>query len=1307
MFRYDDRSHLRSLLNQSLYNHQPLDGQSLLTALQLPEGFSTAQGRSALQSLECHLTSSQLNDLRRPANTNLLVHLQQLFKLDTSDHARLQRLGSYDSYMADFKPEYRVLTSDFLALIAGQSLCSTTDKSLSSEDLNTALATWAQIPDQNKQLVLTKWSDALGRAELACQAARSPDNTATVLDKKLSLLLCVNNFLSTGDANQAENFDKRLAAAEKLAFLPDIDLLHIILQHPPSTFDDFISEAQRLNQSTRRVDVSNILKISKILSSGQSLADSLEDAKTFVSMFQILGETAEPLKGFLSRLDFSQRIPAAHYLQQLLRDACRYDLSLKSGNESPKELAAMHLSFSDSLFKGAQMILRDWSHINNTQLPLISQYHLQLMQSHGKTSSENIPQRLAETVLTLASAQKSDADLEQVIHSATQLTGLRREFFEKLLIKPADELESFTQELLRLKPLNIPLRDTFNACYAMPKDELHDFVSAICKFKEADKDFIRNLASQPADERQSFTKACQLLGGCAKITYNMLRQHSHADRVNLAKLIANVINADLIVRPSQQGRDGSMVGVLDFKILAQKINGVYNNFTPEQKEKLFDSAAALVDLTSPYLPHYLAEIIQTLGTKQRPDNDFFGLVDAGRTLQIDGSESLNVLASLNPKSLQDFTRQAVLLNHRPLESSTLKLLVSIFETPFKGIAPPLKMFAEQAAKIDQSDLKSLHRMAKLPIHEWAPFAEFSQQLGRRAPFVGHYVAAVPADQRKSLVRLFNELICKNDLIGRTWQDSPASQYAPRIKSAWQQLKVTEREDVFLLAADVAGRLLSPSASLSEKVYSYEMLTHSKLTIPQKKACIDQAVRLYSDNKFKDYGSQKNKVLNFLLQQKPAEVETLATHARKFACDPLQSLNILSKIKSRELESFVSDAQLLGLTNVHDHKLLLKFKAIPTSERRNLIELTQQVVSRDNSLSVFSILANITPAERQGTVQLANQLLQHSQGLTPAKTIDLLSFLPRSERQQVVNVLLNLPTTALNDQALTAIVQTPRASRERHAADLLTGVDLENVMFSDRMDKTKASFHRLLEKYSVPSQSDSRKILEQAIAVMQQEPAIQSRSLLKRMLSPIKSSNSQAQVHTPPAVMKQAIEALHRPVIAEMDYTGPISSNPHYSRNMPGLGQMAALVWQLADGYTNKDLDSGTIEKTRDNLRASFIRALAECIEDDGHRVCNIGVSQRLLTVLQGYYPELEIDADVGINTDVPKTSFGPFLNELCAEYERDQTTPAIADEPASFYRHALDSAANYYGATTDEFNEFRQQHLDEFFNLSELEMPRV
>jgi hypothetical protein len=107
-----------------------------------------------------------------------------------------------------------------------------------------------------------------------------------------------------------------------------------------------------------------------------------------------------------------------------------------------------------------------------------------------------------------------------------------------------------------------------------------------------------------------------------------------------------------------------------------------------------------------------------------------------------------------------------------------------------------------------------------------------------------------------------------------------------------------------------------------------------------------------------------------------------------------------------------------------------------------------------------------------------------------------------------------------------------------------------------------------------------------------------------------------------------------------------------------IRDLAALSWTAIQRYP------GTGEE-RALLRHSFALALAQCVEDDGRPVCPVGQRQRLIGLLQGYYPEVHLDTVPGARA---------LLTAHCDQLHRahgDQPSPSALK---AFQKHALEQA---------------------------------
>ncbi|MDP3532468.1 MAG: hypothetical protein Q8S31_04180 [Alphaproteobacteria bacterium] len=81
-----------------------------------------------------------------------------------------------------------------------------------------------------------------------------------------------------------------------------------------------------------------------------------------------------------------------------------------------------------------------------------------------------------------------------------------------------------------------------------------------------------------------------------------------------------------------------------------------------------------------------------------------------------------------------------------------------------------------------------------------------------------------------------------------------------------------------------------------------------------------------------------------------------------------------------------------------------------------------------------------------------------------------------------------------------------------------------------------------------------------------------------------------------------------------------------NRKEIGCGDLLVKALQLILNYPFPDQNDLQIEQTRNNWIRSLIVNLGQCIEDDGHRICEMGKMKRLVTALQGYIPGITLDA---------------------------------------------------------------------------------
>jgi hypothetical protein len=125
----------------------------------------------------------------------------------------------------------------------------------------------------------------------------------------------------------------------------------------------------------------------------------------------------------------------------------------------------------------------------------------------------------------------------------------------------------------------------------------------------------------------------------------------------------------------------------------------------------------------------------------------------------------------------------------------------------------------------------------------------------------------------------------------------------------------------------------------------------------------------------------------------------------------------------------------------------------------------------------------------------------------------------------------------------------------------------------------------------------------------------------------------------------------------------------------GVGDIANQVWSAIAAHPDA--------KDRANMRHSFALALATCIEDSGSPVCSVGVTQRLVGVLQGYVDGIHLDT----------TAPGARLSELGRDFAEKHPDP---DDQAlaQFFKEALLEGRENYGAGTADRKKFEGDLLE-------------
>jgi hypothetical protein len=331
------------------------------------------------------------------------------------------------------------------------------------------------------------------------------------------------------------------------------------------------------------------------------------------------------------------------------------------------------------------------------------------------------------------------------------------------------------------------------------------------------------------------------------------------------------------------------------------------------------------------------------------------------------------------------------------------------------------------------------------------------------------------------------------------------------------------------------------------------------------------------------------------------------------------------------------------------------------------------------LQMTQLVSSLPADERQEMVDLLCRLLPSGSTGAVREVALMMHQLPRAERIELVELLEPIRAAGNSNDpewiySLTfALAQTPREARRGHAEAMLRAQEgqvgelrhthLENVMTKEQMSWTANAISLLLAKVGKPNQH-YRQALKQIDAEI-------SRFEEHRSSLPVEQQ-SQGLYRTRGPAEKTELEHARRVLFAKPvrgDYSEPLWINTRFqidSKRSIGVGDLCGAVWQFVQAQPDAH--------ERELMTHALITALAQCVEDDGHRVCDVGITQRLTRFLNKRLDGLdeeppvtpgELLAAFGLSFRHELKGREPNLDELNALEEKAmrQADKVYAEEP--------------------------------------------
>jgi hypothetical protein len=364
------------------------------------------------------------------------------------------------------------------------------------------------------------------------------------------------------------------------------------------------------------------------------------------------------------------------------------------------------------------------------------------------------------------------------------------------------------------------------------------------------------------------------------------------------------------------------------------------------------------------------------------------------------------------------------------------------------------------------------------------------------------------------------------------------------------------------------------------------------------------------------------------------------------------------------------------------KLADNIRKVPSRSWDALIALTEARSIRYPHAQVehlVRILEDVDFEERGDLLELVQPLRRQSEGQICSALHLLINTEPDARQAHMDRLLAADPPPRWDDDPLASLWSPSRFQ----SLQTLENANLENVMNEGHIKGVAAvvqELRTLVGKKTLPVE----KVVSELDALIEKLEA--QRPEVPIGLYKEREGGGDG--------LQRARWVLHRPKDAQMTFlSDPIEKNAPYKLvggEKIGVGELVALAWAAIDTHPSAH--------ERELMREALVSALAGCIEDDGHRVCNDGITQRLVKFFHGRFGEQSKEV-VKVTANTVMLGYGYLLKtELgdtvpTREFLREWANKAAADSKREAFVPGADAGPKEVARLRKEAVDFERQVL--------------